>query len=134
VLCDHGGLHTVQGDVAEGGVDRLPDSIRRVAEPVVPFRNEVAEVRVRERRRRDSGQLDPPYELVFVLDKDPKVDEVLGLAQPREAMALRVEREEAVGPQGLPRVEEGSIAHEDLHERLGIGDFEPAEVNRYLTA
>jgi hypothetical protein len=80
-------------------------------------------VGVRERRWRDPGQLDPPQELVSVLSENPEVDEVLGLAQPRKAVALRVQREEAVGPHGLPRVEKDTIAYEDLDERLGIGDF-----------
>ena len=123
VVRDHGGLHTVQREVAEGGVDRLPHSSRRVAAPVVPFRDEVTEVRVRERRRRDPGQLDPPHELVAVILEDPEVDKVLGLAQPRKAVPLRVQCEEVVGPDRFPRVQEGTIAYEDLDERLGIGDF-----------
>jgi hypothetical protein len=78
--------------------------------------------------------LNPPHELVSGLDEDPQVDEILGLAQPREPVPLRLELEEAVGPGRFPWIEKGPVAQQDFQERLGVSDFEPAEIDRYLTA
>jgi len=56
---DHRRLHAVERQRSESGIDGLSYRFRRVAAPVVPLRDEVAEMRVLERRRRDPGQLDP---------------------------------------------------------------------------
>src|SRR6266571_8108958 len=91
-------------------------------------------MRVLERRRRDPGQLNPPHELVSGVNENPQVDEIIGVAQSRKPVSLRLEREEAVGAERLPWIEKGPIAQQDLQERLGVSEFEPAEIDGYLTA
>ena len=116
----------MEPDLPEGDIDGKPNAGGRVAATVVPLRDELAEVRVLEWRRRDPAQLHPPDELVAGLEEDSEVGEILRLAEPREPALLGLQREERVRPDRLPAIEEDPVAHKHLEQSLGVVDLQLA--------